>query len=324
MISSQGCRNTLGLWFTRAIGRLSLGAPPGLAVCLGLAVLIFRGARVLVVQQYDHEAITVTRIIGTLVVGICLFSAVMSRSSSGAEPVDAAAAWHRGDDAETDTLKRQLEEWGDATAHHSAPYEEGEEFELLLDPNLPDLDDLATQRAASQDSSHPAEAANLAAADEPENSPYPEVRASVRNYDEDLPCSTVRAWSIGLTLVILGASMNTLFSLRQPSIKLGSLVAQIIAWPIGRAWEKFMPQKQYSFLGIRWNLNPGPFNVKEHTVIVVMANVSFSVAYATDIILAQMVFYKQDFGMLFQLLLTVSTQSLGYGIAGTMRHFLGT
>ncbi len=54
-----------------------------------------------------------------------------------------------------------------------------------------------------------------------------------------------------------------------------------------------------------------------------MASVSFSVAYATDIILAQIVFYKQDFGIPFQLLLTISTQSLGYGIAGMMRKFLG-
>jgi len=70
-------------------------------------------------------------------------------------------------------------------------------------------------------------------------------------------------------------------------------------------------------------LNPGPFNVKEHAIIVVMASVSFSVAYATDIILAQKVFYNQDFGLLWQLLLVVSTQSLGYGIAGMMRKFLG-
>ncbi|RYP92689.1 hypothetical protein DL770_001202 [Monosporascus sp. CRB-9-2] len=39
-------------------------------------------------------------------------------------------------------------------------------------------------------------------------------------------------------------------------------------------------------------------------------------------ILAQLVFYKQDFGIMFQLLLTISTQSLGYGIAGMMRKFL--
>lgn len=55
----------------------------------------------------------------------------------------------------------------------------------------------------------------------------------------------------------------------------------------------------------------------------VMAGVSFSVAYATDIILAQVIFYKQDFGIIFQLLLVISTQSLGYGIAGLMRKFLG-
>lgn len=74
---------------------------------------------------------------------------------------------------------------------------------------------------------------------------------------------------------------------------------------------------------VKLKLNPGPFNVKEHAIIVVMASVSFSVAYATDIILAQKVFYKQDFGLLWQMLLVVSTQSLGYGIAGMMRRFLG-
>jgi hypothetical protein len=43
----------------------------------------------------------------------------------------------------------------------------------------------------------------------------------------------------------------------------------------------------------------------------IMASVSLSVANATDVMLAQVVFYKQDFGILYQLLLIVSTQSLG-------------
>ncbi|KAG5996715.1 hypothetical protein E4U43_002816, partial [Claviceps pusilla] len=156
-----------------------------------------------------------------------------------------------------------------------------------------------------------------------QDSPYPEVRAAVRNYDEHhLPCNTVRAWTIGLLLVVLGASMNTLFSLRQPSISIGPLVAQIIAWPMGHAWARLMPSRTFTTFGLRWSLNPGPFNIKEHAIIGVMASVSFSVAYSTDIILAQLIFYKQNFGILFQLLLTISTQSLGYGIAGTMRKFL--
>lgn len=125
-----------------------------------------------------------------------------------------------------------------------------------------------------------------------------------------------------MVLVVVGASMNTLFSLRNPSIGLGALIAQIIAWPIGHGWAKVMPKREFNTLGLKWSLNPGPFNIKEHSIIVVMASVSFSVAYATDIILAQKVFYKQDFGIGWQFMLTISTQSLGYGIAGIMRKFL--
>ncbi|KAI0995954.1 Sexual differentiation process protein [Podosphaera aphanis] len=158
--------------------------------------------------------------------------------------------------------------------------------------------------------------------EEVEDSPYAEVRVAVHNYDEDLPCNTVRAWTLGLMLVVLGASMNTLFSLRNPSISLGALVAQIIAWPLGNAWAKIMPSRQFSTFGRKWTLNPGPFNVKEHTIIVVMAGVSFGAAYATDILQAQISFYGQDFGLLFELLLVISTQSIGYGIAGMLRKFL--
>jgi OPT family small oligopeptide transporter len=157
---------------------------------------------------------------------------------------------------------------------------------------------------------------------EEEDSPYAEVRAAVHNYDDDVPCNTIRAWTIGLFFSIIGAAMNTLFSLRNPSIGIGALVAQIIAWPLGHGWAKIMPDRQFETFGVKWNLNPGPFNVKEHTIIVVMAAVSFSAAYATDILLAQIAFYKQDFGVLFQILLVVSTQSIGYGIAGMLRPFL--
>lgn len=202
--------------------------------------------------------------------------------------------------------------WGSPGSRNDAADDEPE-HERLLDPADPDdfeLDDLGEPGKATKDA-------------DGEDSPYPEVRAAVRNYDEDVPCNTFRAWTIGLSLTVIGASMNTLFSLRQPSISIGPLVAQVIAYPIGHAWARIIPEREFNIFGLRWNLNPGPFNVKEHSIITVMASVSFGVAYSTDIILAQLVFYKQDFGIIFQLLLTISTQSLGYGIAGVMRKFLG-
>src|SRR3569833_2812299 len=270
------------------------------------------------------------------------FGAAVTRSASSSQPEEKVKKMEDEDEEDlspVEDLKRRLSMWGESASdalHYDNEVEEGSEYELLLDPNLPEVvhpdlpeavnpgfrfsdtysDDVALKQRTSSDGN-----------DDDENSPYPEVRAAVRNYDEDVPCNTVRAWVIGLTLVFVGASMNTLFSLRQPSISLGTLVAQIIAWPLGHGWAKVLPTRQFDtnfiFWRLKWSLNPGPFNIKEHSIIVVMAGVSFSVAYATDIILAQVVFYKQDFGILFQLLLTISTQSLGYGIAGMMRKFLG-
>jgi len=45
-------------------------------------------------------------------------------------------------------------------------------------------------------------------------------------------------------------------------------------------------------------------------------------AYATDILLSQYVFYGQNFGGVFASLLVISTQCIGYSLAGVMRRFL--
>ncbi|KAH8737962.1 OPT oligopeptide transporter protein-domain-containing protein [Ilyonectria robusta] len=219
-------------------------------------------------------------------------------------------------------MRRRIAQWGESGARNDVDDDQGSEYELLMDPHLAEEYDTRQDRLDRDDGDVDDEAALIKDEEEQEDSPYPEVRAAVRNHDEDLPCNTVRAWTIGLLLVVLGASMNTLFSLRQPSIGIGPLIAQIIAWPMGHGWAKWFPKKEFNTFGMSWSLNPGPFNIKEHTIIVVMASVSFSVAYATDIILAQLVFYKQNFGIPFQLFLTISTQSLGYGIAGMLRKFL--
>lgn len=61
-----------------------------------------------------------------------------------------------------------------------------------------------------------------------ENSPYDEVRAAVPNYDEDLPVNTIRSWALGLLLSFFGAAVNTIFSLRNPVIGIGVIVAQVL------------------------------------------------------------------------------------------------
>jgi hypothetical protein len=71
-----------------------------------------------------------------------------------------------------------------------------------------------------------------------EDSPYPEVRASVSNMDDvDMPCKsmlrtrltvalTFRAWFLGMLFAVLGAGINTFFHFRNPSPRISPLIVQ--------------------------------------------------------------------------------------------------
>ena len=189
------------------------------------------------------------------------------------------------------------------------------------DPNLSaDVQDGMARAVHDHDGTAELELLNLMEND----SPYPEVRAAVRNYDIDMPTNTIRAWTIGMFMVTLGSGMNMLFSMRSPQIIITAFVAQLVAYPIGLGWDLIMPRRQFNTFGVKWSLNPSPFNMKEHALITIMANVTFGAgaAYSTDTIVAQKGFYHQDFGVGFQLLLTLGTQMIGYGYAGMLRKYL--
>ena len=113
-----------------------------------------------------------------------------------------------------------------------------------------------------------------------------------------MPANTVRAWVLGMIFTTLGSGINMLFSMRSPSLTITSLVAQLVSWPIGHAWYLVMPSRKFRTFGKEWSLNPGPFNMKEHALITIMANASFGsgAAYSTDTLLAQKAFYGQNWG----------------------------
>ncbi|KAI1462911.1 small oligopeptide transporter [Daldinia caldariorum] len=191
-----------------------------------------------------------------------------------------------------------------------------------LDPNLPieDHDNVdAALTSGDAEKGIEVEAALLE-----ENSPYPEVRAAVRDYDIDLPANTIRAWVIGLALCTVGSAVNMLFSLKNPTIQITTYVIQLIAYPIGRGWDLIFPDRKFNIWGIKFNLKPGKFNFKEHVIIVAMSNAAYGggFLYATDVLIAQQVFYKQHFGWGFQILFGITTLCTGYGLAGLARRFL--
>ncbi|KAH0600831.1 hypothetical protein MHUMG1_01830 [Metarhizium humberi] len=159
------------------------------------------------------------------------------------------------------------------------------------------------------------------------NSPYSEVRAVVSNKDDPkTPCSTIRSWAIGLIFSVLLAFINQLFDIRQPAIRVMANVAQLLAYPIGKAAERWLPDKGFTLFGVRHTLNPGPFSKKEHMLITIMANVAYNTPYTNYIIWVQYLpqYFDQPYASHFayQLLIALATNFIGYGIAGICRRFL--
>ncbi|CAL1696243.1 unnamed protein product [Somion occarium] len=156
-----------------------------------------------------------------------------------------------------------------------------------------------------------------------DESPYAEVRAAISNTDDpSMPVNTFRMWFIGIIITIVMSSFNHVMSLRWPSVGISPLVVQLIALPIGKLFEWVLPTTKFNTLGYQWSFNPGPFNIKEHTVITVMANLLYNDAYATLITAIQELFYGQKLTYGYRILIVLSTQLFGYTYAGLVRQFL--
>ncbi|KAI3456583.1 hypothetical protein Pfo_013246 [Paulownia fortunei] len=145
--------------------------------------------------------------------------------------------------------------------------------------------------------------------------------------DPSLPVMTFRAWVLGLASCIILIFLNTFFIYRTQPLSISAILMQIAVLPVGKFMAATLPEKEYTVFG-RWsfNLNPGPFNIKEHVIITVMANCGVSIgggdAYSIGAITVMKAYYKQSLNFLCALLIVLTTQILGYGWAGMLRKYL--
>jgi len=115
-----------------------------------------------------------------------------------------------------------------------------------------------------------------------------------------------------------------IFSIRQPSTFLDSLVAQFLAWPIGKAWDLVIPDWGVTLFGIRHSLTPCTFNKKEHMMTVLLAMSALVPLYTSTAIWLQVLYYKHKFakGFLYQVLLGLSQSFLGVGLMGKIANHM--
>ncbi|KAL0945618.1 hypothetical protein HGRIS_014773 [Hohenbuehelia grisea] len=117
---------------------------------------------------------------------------------------------------------------------------------------------------------------------------------------------------------ILASGVNQFLSFHNPPAGLSGILICLVSYPMGRAWAKWMPR--WSIMGLP--LNPGPFNIKEHVLILIISSVNSDAAYANDIFAVQRLVYGQNFNFIYQWLVVMSTQLIGFSFGGIARRIL--
>ncbi|KAK7204071.1 OPT oligopeptide transporter protein-domain-containing protein [Myxozyma melibiosi] len=158
-------------------------------------------------------------------------------------------------------------------------------------------------------------------------SPYPEVRAVVSPIDDPSAyVETPRAYFIGLFWSAVGSYICELFQPRQPSITLPATVLQLLVYPSGLLLARVLPNWSCTVRGHNISLNPGPWTYKEQMFTTIMVNTGgrFSNLINHVLIISLPVFFDQSWGLQFgfMLLMNISTEFFGFGMAGVLRRWV--
>ncbi|KAF9262064.1 OPT oligopeptide transporter [Marasmius fiardii PR-910] len=146
--------------------------------------------------------------------------------------------------------------------------------------------------------------------------------------DPTEPVWTFRLWFLAIGLSCFGAVLSQIFAFRPQVVYVSQLFLQTFAYILGRLMEAFIPgpgnpNPRFQFSGRFWRwMNPGRFNIKEHTGILIMSAAATHGALAINIFAADDLFYGVTPNTAVAVFTLLGSQLLGYGLAGMMRSFL--
>jgi hypothetical protein len=117
---------------------------------------------------------------------------------------------------------------------------------------------------------------------------------------------------------LLGGTISAIYYFKPQTAIVSTVFLAVITYMLGELMSIALPRK--GIIG-RW-LNQHPFNVKEHSAIVIMANSASISVLGIEISAVEQLFYGAKLGGAISVFLMLSSQFLGYGIAGLMRRVL--
>ncbi len=142
------------------------------------------------------------------------------------------------------------------------------------------------------------------------------LSVTMKTDDPDISSITFRTLFLGIIWAVFLSISNALFSFRNNAFIIPSSLALLLSYPMGTFLASVLPS------GI---LNPGPFTVKEHALIVVIASAAGGLPYGVDNVVTQR--WERWMGdrsitIFNSLPWVLSTQFIGYGIAGIAQRYL--
>jgi hypothetical protein len=83
------------------------------------------------------------------------------------------------------------------------------------------------------------------------------------------PILTFRFWFLATFWVVAGCAVSSIYYFKPYVNTLSSYAVQLLSWGMGDALAKYLPKRTFTVFGKSFSLNPGPWNAKEHALIVV-------------------------------------------------------
>ncbi|KAK3319793.1 oligopeptide transporter 6 [Cercophora scortea] len=153
--------------------------------------------------------------------------------------------------------------------------------------------------------------------------PVPLVAKTVDLHNDfNEPILTFRFYFLTTFWIIVGCGVSSMYYFKPYTNTLTSYAVQLLSWGMGDALAKWLPKHQFSIFGWSFSLNPGPWNQKEHALIVVAYWGSCYTAYGLGPLSALELYYGRKINAGWGILFLLTTQMIGYGFAGIFRDIL--
>jgi len=135
--------------------------------------------------------------------------------------------------------------------------------------------------------------------------------------DPELQAVTFRTVFLGLGFSAFGAVLAQIYYFKPQTLNVSVLLLLILSYWFGNGMHAAMPSHGWW----RW-VNPGPFNIKEHTAIIIMSSTAATSAVAIQVISVQNLYYNNDMNPGIAIFTLIGSQLIGYGYAGLLSEAL--